>query len=90
MVGAPRDEWTDPDRHDQRSLPQVELLVQRLARESCPAGQCPIEPVLARCAHEAVAELWQTSRITGYMPLLALKAVQDCIRAGTCDRAARP
>ena len=68
-----------------QGLLQMEQLVQQLARESCPDGACPIEPVLQQCVHDAVISLWQGSRITGYVPVLALKHVQDCIRAGTCD-----
>jgi hypothetical protein len=68
--------------HGQR---YVEQMVQRLAREQCPDGAFPSEPVLAECVHDAVERLWRTRRITGYVPVLALRRVQDCIRSGTCE-----
>lgn len=67
------------------SMSDIERMVQRLAREECAYGVCPIEPVLQRCVHDAVSQLLGTSQITGYVPVLALKQVRDCIRAGTCD-----
>ncbi len=73
------------DEASDRGLLQVEAMVQQLARERCPDGVCPIEPVLQQCVRDAVHSLWHESRITGYIPVLALKQVQDCIRAGTCE-----
>ncbi len=64
---------------------EIERMVQRLAREECPDGACPIEPVLKCCVHDAVARLLSAGAITGYVPVLALKEVRNCIRAGTCD-----
>jgi hypothetical protein len=40
--------------------------------------------MLDRCVEEAVAGL-AGSRVTTYVPLLALRRVRGCIRAGTCD-----
>lgn len=68
-----------------RGLLQIEQKVQQLARESYPDGACPIEPVLQQCVHDVVTNLWPGSRITAYVTVLALKQVQDCIRAGTCS-----
>jgi hypothetical protein len=58
--------------------------VLREASEECPPGGCPIAPMLDRCVEEAVAGL-AGSRVTTYVPLLALRRVRSCIRAGTCD-----
>jgi hypothetical protein len=66
-------------------MSDIERMVQRLAREECPDGVCPIEPVLQSCVHDAVEHLFSASKITGYVPVLALKQVRDCIRAGTCE-----
>ena len=84
MPGSSWIEFAGTEQDDQ-GLHQVEQMVQRLARERCPEGVCPVEPVLAKCVHDAVSGLWATSRITGYVPVLALRQVQDCIRAGTCE-----
>ena len=69
----------------EEELSRALQIVERFAREACPDGACPIEPVLDRCVHEAVSGLWQTSRITRYVPMLALNQVRDCILAGTCE-----
>ena len=63
----------------------VELMVQREARDRCPVGCCSLSAVLKPCVHHVVAELWQSSRITTFIPVLALRQVGDCIRAGTCQ-----
>lgn len=70
---------------DERNMAEIERTVAELARDRCPKGACPIEPVLHSCVHESVSSIWRTSRITSYVPVLALKQVQDCIRAGTCS-----
>ncbi len=58
-------------------------LVRREAAEECSAGHLP-PPELDRCVREAVGELWG-SRISTFVPLLALRRVRCCIRAGTCE-----
>jgi hypothetical protein len=58
-------------------------IVVRAAREECADGECLIHPVLEACAAEAVNRYWQ-SRIHAFVPLLALREVRDCIRAGGC------
>ncbi len=66
-----------------REMSAVIDLVQREAREECLDERLPT-PVLERCVRDAVAGLWD-SRITTFVPLLALRRVRHCIRAGTCD-----
>jgi hypothetical protein len=60
----------------------IVALVRREAAEECAAGACPVAPVLDRCVRDAVAEL-ADSRIQTFVPLLALRRVRDCIRAGS-------
>ena len=62
----------------------VVALVVREAREECAPDGCLVYPVLDACARDAVADLWD-SPIKTFVPLLALRRVRCCIRAGTCD-----
>jgi hypothetical protein len=68
--------------HGQR---YVEQMVQRLARKHYPDGAFPSEPLLAECVHGAVERLRYIRRITGYVPVLALRRLHDCIRSRTCE-----
>ncbi len=58
--------------------------VTREAAEECEVGSCAIAPVLDDCVAAAVQAVWE-SRIKAFVPLLALRHVRCCIRAGTCD-----
>lgn len=58
--------------------------VRREAREECEPGSCAVAAVLDACVESAVLALWG-SRIKVFVPLLALRQVRCCIRAGTCD-----
>jgi hypothetical protein len=66
---------SDPER--------VAALVKREAAEECRDGRLPPR-ILDHCVHEAVDSL-RDSRLTTFVPLLALRRVRACIRAGTCD-----
>ena len=58
-------------------------LVTREAQEECQDDRLtPL--VLDSCVREAVESL-RASHITTFVPLLALRRVRTCIRAGTCD-----
>jgi hypothetical protein len=59
-------------------------LVKRDACEECAPGACLIYPALDACARDAVEAYWD-SRIKTFVPLLALRRVRACIRAGTCE-----
>ena len=61
----------------------VVALVMREAAEECQDDQLP-PVVLDHCVREAVESL-RDSRLTTFVPLLALRRVRACIRAGTCD-----
>jgi hypothetical protein len=58
-------------------------VVMRQAEEECLDDQLP-PLALDRCVREAVVGL-RGSRITTYVPLLALRRVRCCVRARTCD-----
>lgn len=69
-----------------RTLPQedrVVALVKREAVDECRGEQ--LSPlVLDRCVREAVDQ-YRGSRVTTFVPLLALRRVRSCIYAGSCD-----
>ena len=69
-----------PRPNDQDS---VVALVTREALEECQDGPLP-RLVLDHCVREAVDSL-RGSHVTTFVPLLALRRVRACIRAGTCD-----
>ncbi|MGB3329263.1 MAG: hypothetical protein WBA46_09940 [Thermomicrobiales bacterium] len=71
-------------RNDRGAFQQIELMVQREARERCPVGCCSLSVALEPCVHGVVPDLWHSSRITAFIPVIALRQVGDCIRAGTC------
>jgi len=70
--------------NDRSAFQQIELMVQREARDRCPVGCCSLSVALEPCVYDIVSNLWQSSRITAFIPVLALRQVGDCIRAGTC------
>lgn len=70
--------------HVPDDVESVVALVTRAATEECVPGACLIHPVLDACARDAVSNLWD-SRIKTFVPLLALRRVRCCIRAGSCD-----
>jgi hypothetical protein len=71
-----------------RGLPidpeRVARLVRREAEEECRDGRFRAL-ALERRVRDAVAAL-RGSRITAFVPLLALREVRCCLRAGSCDR----
>jgi len=69
-----------PVANDQES---TVALVMREAQEECRDDRLP-PLVLDRCVREAVASL-RGSHVTTFVPLLDLRRVRACIRAGTCD-----
>jgi hypothetical protein len=65
---------------DQESL--VALITREAAEEWQAAGLSPV--ILEPCVREAVESL-RESQVTTFVPLLALRQVRACLRAGTCD-----
>jgi hypothetical protein len=61
---------------------QVVAIVRREAGEECPDGH-PIAGMLDECVRDSVLGLWD-SRIKTFVPLLALRRVRACARAGSC------
>jgi hypothetical protein len=58
--------------------------IERVRREA--TATCPpdLAPMLDDCVRQAVEEL-RNSRVKTFVPLLALRRVKCCLRAGTCD-----
>jgi hypothetical protein len=65
-------------------LERVVALVTRESREGCAPDVCLIDPMLDESTSDAVANFWN-SRIKTFVPLLALRRVRCCIRAGDCS-----
>lgn len=61
----------------------IVALVTREAAEEWRDEQLP-SPLLDHCVREAVDALWE-SQVKTFVPLLALRRVRCCVRAGTCD-----
>jgi hypothetical protein len=57
--------------------------VLKAAQESCADASCPIEPMLDACVDWAVDRHWP-SAVATFVPLLAVRDVQHCIRRGYC------
>ncbi len=74
----------NPFAHVSNDVESIVALVRRGAAKECAPDACLIYPVLDACARDAVSDLWD-SRIKTFVPLLALRRVRCCIRAGRCD-----
>ncbi len=68
-------------------LSELVTRVVRAAREECADGECLVHSVLEDCAATAVRQYWD-SPVKTFVPLLALRQVRDCIRAGKCPKMA--
>lgn len=68
---------------DTRTIDEVIALVTREASEGCAGDCCALAAQLDQCAQQEVARLW-SSPIKAFVPLLAFRNVQDCIRRGHC------
>lgn len=56
----------------------------RFAREECHEGACPIESELISCVQQSVKEASTGTTILTYVPVLAMRRVRECIKAGSC------
>lgn len=63
----------------------LKLRAYRFARIECPTGACPIEPSLIECVNSAVQRASKGSVVDTYVPVLAMRIVQECISRGSCD-----
>jgi hypothetical protein len=70
--------------HRDRSRLDIIQLVTTQAREECSGECCTLSASLDACVEQVVTALWP-NRIRTYVPLLALREVRECIRAGTCE-----
>lgn len=61
----------------------IRARVMKSAQDSCADASCPIEPMLEACVDWAVDRHWP-SAVDTFVPLLAGRDVQDCIRRGYC------
>lgn len=60
----------------------------RFAREECQPDSCPIESDLIRCVQESVKIASEDTTILTYIPVLAMRRVRECIKAGSCNTGA--
>jgi ribosomal protein S2 len=58
--------------------------VMALVAEECSDETCLIKPVLEQCVAHAVDSRWQEGGVTNFVPILAFREVQECIRNGSC------
>ena len=65
------------------SIEDARARVLTMVDEACKDRSCPIQPVLDQCVSDAVALRWQ-GVVKNYVPLLAFRDVQECIRLGYC------
>ena len=62
---------------------EIRARVMAVAQMACADASCPIEPMLEACVDWAVDRRWP-SAVDTFVPLLAVRDVQDCIRRGYC------
>jgi len=74
---------TDDLTSDFRLFEEARTRVMTMAADLCADASCPIQPVLDRCVDRALESRW-SSPIKTYIPLLAFREVQECIRLGAC------
>ncbi len=67
-----------------RTSDAVVAAVYRRATEECAEDRCSIAQHLDGCVREAVDAVWD-GRVKTFVPVLALRRVRACIRAGACD-----
>ncbi len=66
---------------------QARTRLMAMATEVCADDSCPILPVLERCVDQALESRW-SNPVKTYVPLLAFREVQECIRRGHCPNLA--
>ncbi len=74
---------TDGMETDVRSFEEARTRVMTMVTELCADESCPIQPVLGRCVDQALQSRW-SNPVKTYVPLLAFREVQECIRLGYC------
>lgn|GEM_PF-2927040 len=66
-----------------QALDDVRARVLAMATQICGDSSCPIQQVLSQCVDDAIAVHWQ-GRVKTFVPLLAVRDVQECIHQGYC------
>ena len=66
---------------------QARTRLMAMATEVCADDSCPILPVLDGCVDQALRSRW-SNPVKTYIPLLAFREVQECIRLGYCPEPA--
>ncbi len=74
---------TDDLASDLRTFDDARSRVMTMAIESCADESCPIQSELERCVEHALQSRW-ANPVKTYIPLLAFREVQECIRLGYC------
>jgi hypothetical protein len=77
------DEMDNPFAEVPDDPERIVAQVRREAEDEWRARHLPFLE-LDRCVREAVDALWQ-SDVKTFVPLLALRRVRACLRAGTCN-----
>ena len=78
---------TDGMQSDIRSFEEARTRVMTMAIEACVDETCPIQAQLERCVDQALQSRW-SNPVKTYIPLLAFREVQECIRLGYCPEPA--
>ncbi len=78
---------TDGMASDSKSFEEARIRVMTMAIESCVDETCPIQAQLERCVDQALQSRW-ANPVKTYIPLLAFREVQECIRLGYCPEPA--
>ncbi len=74
---------TDGMAGDIRSFEEARMRVMTMAAELCADETCPVQAQLGRCVDQALQSRW-SNPVKTYIPLLAFREVQECIRLGYC------
>ncbi len=78
---------TNGMERDIKSFEDARRRVMTMAFESCADETCPIQSELERCVDQALQSRW-SNPVKTYVPLLAFREVQECIRLGYCPEPA--
>lgn len=74
---------TDGMETDITTFGQARVRLMAMVTEVCADESCPIASVLDKCVDQALMSRW-SNPVKTYIPLLAFREVQECIRLGYC------
>ncbi len=78
---------TDGMESDVRAFGEARTRLMTMVTELCADESCPIQSELERCVDQALHSRW-SNPVKTYVPLLAFREVQECIRLGYCPEPA--